>query len=365
MSNKNIYQKRGNLNYKERKLIEEIKQKIASNPEIESTIAPALDFEELKSLHNQLTAPDIEFEDVIDDTETIPVSEEKTSKPFVDPLNREEPNVREYVMEDKFDPFADFSQSNKSEYSEPENYSQAFDIPDPEEKAENVRSRPQQNQRTERPQARPQSNSSSSGDDSPKDRRKSKRFAGTVVNTICNLFEVGFVWYATKDINEQKLAEYEMSGEMDLSVLVELPDGSEATIKQFFLNQLEAITVASKIDKEKREDLIDALTELFIEKNIQPSASYDVALSGVSLLAEQTIKLMMITSTNNSILNQLRERNAGNNSGSAYGYPPQDYQQPTPAPEPAPEPTPAPVSNNIFDNIDNELSLLQTIETKE
>ena len=364
MSNKNIYQKRGNLNYKERKLIDSIKEKLTSNPEMESTFTPAQDFEELQSLHNKLTAPEVEFEEV--DDSIIPEPEEKTSKPFIDPLNREEPNVRDYVMEDKFDPFADFSQSKKSEYSEPQNYSQAFDIPDPDDfKNENVNTgSKQQNQRSERVQSRPQSNSGSS-DDSPKDRRKSKRFAGTVVNTICNLFEVGFVWYATKDINEQKLAEYEMSGEMDLSVLVELPDGSEATIKQFFLNQLDAITVASKIDKEKREDLIDALTELFIEKNIQPSASYDVALSGISLLAEQTIKLFMITSTNNSILAQLRERNAGNSGGSAYGYAPQDYAQPEPAPEPTPAPAPEPIAKDIFDNIDNELSLLQTIPTKE
>jgi hypothetical protein len=101
-----------------------------------------------------------------------------------------------------------------------------------------------------------------------------------------------------------------MSGEMDLSLLVELSTGEEATIKEFFLNQLGDIEKASKIAPERREDLVEALTEFFIEQGIQPSAKYDLILEGVSLLAEKGIQLYVISSQNNSILNQLRERNS-------------------------------------------------------
>jgi len=307
---KKIYQKRGNLNFKERKLIEQIEAKIATNPEIESSFETAGSFDELRELHIQLTASDTEFVEV--DKETIPEAKsEAKSNPFIDPLNREEPNVRDYVMDDKFDPFADFQSSSKSAYAEPTNYDQAFDIPD-EEEMRNQRQNPQNGKPQNNPpkQQRNSSPSNSGDGESAKDKRKSKRFAKTIVNTICNLGEVGFVWFATKNITEQKLAEYEMSGEMDLSVLVELSTGEEATIKEFFLNQLGNIDLASKIAPERREELIEALTEYFIEQGIQPSAKYDLILEGVSLLAEQGIKLYTISSQNNSILNQLRERNA-------------------------------------------------------
>lgn len=333
---KKIYQKRGNLNFKERKLIEQIEAKISTSPDLEFDTANS--FDELRELHIQLTASDTEFEEVAPKvTPEASGIKEKKSNPFIDPLNREEPNVRDYVMDDKFDPFADFQTSNKSAFAEPTNYDQAFDIPD-EEEMRNQRQNPQgarQQQSSPRPQrqeARPQS----SGDgDSARDKRKSKRFAKTIVNTICNLLEVGFVWYATKDINEQKLTEYEMTGEMDLSVLVELSTGEEATIKEFFLNQLGDIQVASKIAPERREDIIEALTEFFIEKGIQPSAQYDLILEGVSLLAEQGIKLYVITSQNKSILNQLRERNTilqGERQAPEYREPTPQPQRPTPPP---------------------------------
>ena len=307
---KKIYQKRGNLNFKERKLIEQIEAKISSNPDIESSFETANNFDELRELHIQLTASDTDFVEVSKET-TLETKSESKSNPFIDPLNREEPNVRDYVMDDKFDPFADFQSSSKSAYAEPTNYDQAFDIPD-EEEMRNQRQNPQGN-KPQNHQSKPQRNSSPniSGDgDNSKDKRKSKRFAKTIVNTICNLMEVGFVWFATKNITEQKLAEYEMSGEMDLSVLVELSTGEEATIKEFFLNQLGDIEKSSKIAPERREDLVEALAEYFIEQGIQPSAKYDLLLEGFSLVAEQGLKLYMISSQNNSILNQLRERNS-------------------------------------------------------
>jgi|694.fasta_scaffold00976_34 hypothetical protein len=303
--NSDFYQKKGNLNYKERTMLESIKKRVQSNPELSQNITPASNFDELKRLHAEITS------DVVEEIkEEIPteIKNETMEKPFIDPLNREEPNVRDYVMDDKFDPFADFQKSNKSAFGEPQSYDQAFEFPTDEElRNTNASSNTQSNQKPQRPV---NSNSGQQGQsgDAQKDKRKAKRFAKTIVDLVCGLMEVGFVWYATKDINPNKLTEYELNGEMDLSALVELPDGTEATIKQYFINQLGEIEVASKISAERREQLTEDLTEVFIENNIQPSANMNMAISGLTLVAEQGIKISAIVSTNNQLLNQLRER---------------------------------------------------------
>ena len=385
MANK-YYKKRGNLNWKERKLLGDIEEAIEKNPGI-GNIEPATTFDELEKLHVRVASSDAVIDDSKPDTDTLPKDAgEKTprSNPFIDPLNREEPNVRDYVLEDQFDPFADHAGTTKhsSTFVEPTDYDSAFGIPDEEQLRKDAK---QPQQRPGQAQQRPQpQNNSQPSQDSGRDTRKSKRFAKTIVNTICNLLEVGFVWYATKDITEQKLTEYEMSGEMDLSVLVELPDGTEATVKQFFLNQLGDIQEASKIEKEKRDNLVDSLTELFIEKNIQPSSSVNVAIDGITVVAEQFMKIFMIVSQNNSILNQLRERNAGTQEQGIPTPPPPPPAPTPPIPEPVrqqpiPEPTQfvqtMPLTNEVMpiefsdqalnDEMSMDLSLLDTIETSE
>jgi hypothetical protein len=382
MANK-YYKKRGNLNWKERKLLGDIEEAIEKNPGI-GNIEPATTFDELEKLHVRVASSDAVIDDSKPDTDTLPKDageKPPRSNPFIDPLNREEPNVRDYVLEDQFDPFADHVGTTKqsSTFVEPTDYDSAFGIPDEEQLRKDAK---QPQQRPGQAQQRPQpQNNSQPSQDSGRDTRKSKRFAKTIVNTVCNLLEVGFVWYATKDISEQRLTEYEMSGEMDLSVLVELPDGTEATVKQFFLNQLGDIQAASKIEKEKRDMLVDSLTELFIEKNIQPSNSVNFAIDAVTVLAEQGMKIFMIVSQNNSILNQLRERNV---MMKEQGMPTPPPPPPPPAPEPVreqpiPEPTQfvqtMPLTNEVMpiefsdqalnDEMSMDLSLLDTIETSE
>lgn len=369
--NSSIYRKRGNLNFKERKLISEISEALDKNPELEANITPASNYEELKELHIQYASQSVDFEEV----KITPEATEPTSQkaPLIDPLNRDEPNVRDYVMDDKFDPFADFQKGNQSNFSEPTNFGQAFDLPDEEEMAGNRQSRggsnSQQRQGGQRPAQRPQPAFS---EDSAKDKRRSKRFAKSIINTTCNLLEVGFVWYATKDINESKLAEYELTQEIDVNALLSLPDGSEVTIKEFFLNQLGDIQEASKISQEERDDLVDSLTEIFIEKNIQPSPAYEFGMNALSVLAKQGIKLYMIANQNNQILNQLRERNAlmREQNQPNFQQPAQPQQEfTTPPPPRQPEEYAEQVSEAIADPVDdimeNELSLLETTPTKE
>jgi len=370
--NSSIYQKRGNLNFKERKMISEINSALEQNPTLEKDLIPASSFDELKELHTKMLATEVAFEDIETKTEPTPTGEATTEKqaPFIDPLNRDEPNVRDYVMDDKFDPFADFQSANKSNFQEPTNFGQAFDLPDEEELRGNSQNKggASQQRPTQRGQQRPQP--INSGEDTGKDKRRSKRFAKSVVNTVCDLMEVGFIWFATKDISEQKLAEYEISNEIDVNALLTLPDGTDATVKEFFLSQLGQIEQASKISQDDREDLIESLTELFIEKNIQPSPAYEFGLNALTVVAKQGIQLYMIVSQNNQIINQLRERNAlmREQPQQYQTPPPQQYQ--TPPTQQTPDQYPneneaSPSDNEIDEVMSNELSLLETIETKE
>ena len=315
MAKYDFYRKRGNLNYRERGMLEDIARRIETNPELKNSIKPVNNIEELKTLHSTITSDVAEVIEEVDN-QTIPKTESttETKKPYIDPLNRESPIINDYVMDDQFDPFADYEKSKgtKSNFDEPKNYQQAFEIPDEDEQRGGGTPK---TPRTANVRA-------NDGDQlSPPNRRKAKRFATSIVNITCRLLEVGFVWYATKDINEQKLAEYELNGEMDLSLILELPDGQEATIKQFFLSQIPQIEQASKVSPDAKADLIEALTEVFIERNIQPSANYDLIISGVSLLAEQGIKLAMIVQQNNAILNQLRQQAISNPPNRPQGRP--------------------------------------------
>jgi len=375
MAKYNFYRKKGNLNYKERTMLDDIAKKISADPSLESTITPANSFDELKSLHQTIMS---DVAEVIEETsngkdasETIPPVEDKkeTKNPFIDPLNREEPNVRDYVMEDQFDPFADFNRQTKhrDEYREPTNFDDAFNVPDEEEMRnsgkEQIRGGGNQKQQPRQQPQQRQSNDGGGDGGGSVNRRKSKRFATSIVNVTCRLLEVGFVWYATKDINEQKLAEYDVTGEIDLNLIVELPNGQEATIRDFFLNQLGDIAEASKINPESKAEMIEALTELFIEKNIQPSASYDALITGVSIVAEQGIKLMMIVKQNNAILDQLRER--GRTTEVPYQEQPEYTPPPTNYKTPTPEASEPEADIDIDEEINNDLSLLEELEVKE
>ncbi len=54
--NSDFYQKKGNLNYKERTMLESIKKKVQSNPELIENITPASNLDELKRLHAEITS---------------------------------------------------------------------------------------------------------------------------------------------------------------------------------------------------------------------------------------------------------------------------------------------------------------------
>jgi hypothetical protein len=86
--------------------------------------------------------------------------------------------------------------------------------------------------------------------------KHTRRFAKWITKSICILLKEGFMWWTTKDINPAKLAEYEITGEIDLRILLTMEDGQDATVKQFFLSQFQYANNLSEISEEEKEDLI-------------------------------------------------------------------------------------------------------------
>lgn len=355
-----IYQKRGNLNYKERRMIAEIEEaitkKFGNDPSIEERFSPATNFEQLKELHTRYCVEDVEFQDVKtdnseeeikmdsvmnDDTDLL----DEDDNSFIDPMNREEPIVRDYVMDE------DISNANpsdktegpiKTSFDEPASFEDAFNIPgqnigqtDKSDSKKENQTLGGNNNQQKRPQStggmKPQQPFNPDFDDmsNKKKKKSTQRFAKYIVETVCLLAEKGFVWYANKDINEAKLAEYEVSGEIDLSLIVTLEDGQEATIKQFFSIQCIKAEQLAVISKEEKDDLIDALAEVLMEKGVAPTPTQELMMISLKILGGQAVKLIALKSQTNDLLAQLRAMKKGDNdSGEYIENNRQTYQEP-------------------------------------
>jgi hypothetical protein len=333
-------------------LQKEIEKRIAENPDFAKQFRPAQTLEQLKNLHKEYCVEDAVYQNV--DTD---VKEEKTSifgnsnnkKPevefddndtFIDPMNREEPIIRDYVQNGGF---ADSGASKKgiqqTSFAEPLSEFEAFDLPSDDEpntgggqpnKGGNTQGGNNNNGGQKKPEKKPPLNPEFDDMSSGKKKRSTKKFAGYIVDAVCMLLERGFVWYTTKDINEAKLAEYELNDEMDLTILLNLENGQEVTVKQFFLLQAKTAEQLAVIDEQEKKDLAEALAEVLMEKGFAPTPTQEALLIGVKMVAGKFILAMTITGQNNAMLNQLRVMHQ---EGGAPRQP--QYQQP-PQREPDP-----------------------------
>lgn len=374
-------------NYKENKLIKElqpiINKKLKENPSLASEFTPANNFEELKRLHNMYVSDEVDFEEineeknsmakkdavVADEEEVIGNNdsfyEDEEENTFIDPFNREEPIVRDYVTDGGME--EDLGQNkapNRTQFDEPISWSEAFELPsdeDGEDMATPQGKNQNQKQSKQKPEPKEPMNPHFDDMSSGKKRRSTKKFATYIVETVCMLAEKGFVWYANKDINDSKLAEYEMSGEMDLSLLVTLEDGQEASVKQFFQGQSLRAEQLAKIDPEEKKDLAEVLAEVLLEKGIAPTSSQELILIGFKIFGAQAIQLLSLKSQTNALLSQLREMNSG--------VAPANYDD-MPSQEPTYEAPTQEVSQPIAQpqeeiTTDDDLIIEKVIETKE
>lgn len=394
-----VYTKTRRKNYKEKRYVEKLEQiiskKIEENPELEQSFRPAETFEELEKMYNLYTSEDAvietentnknqnnmanEVEEMEDDFEQgkpqkpMGGDEDSIDKEFIDPFNREEPIVRDYVLDggDLADPNSvDFS--GKTDFDEPTSFDEAFVLPDENTPPPSSSGggfgggnpRPQREEREEpREHARinPDFDEMSSG----KKKKSTKKFAKYIVETVCMLSEKGFVWFANKDINEAKLVEYELRGEMDLSLLLNMPDGQEVTVKQFFQMQCLQAEQLAVIDEESKADLADALAEVLLEKGVAPTPTQELMLIAGKIFVGQALTLFTLKSSTNSVLNQLREMKKAETAmeeieyaepTTGESYTPYEFQRTAPQPTPTPQAQPVPVEE---DNSDEMIRLLE------
>ena len=339
-----IYIKKGLKSYKENRLLtkitEQIDKKIAENPDFANSFKPATNFVELQKLYDKYCVSEVEFEDIKEPKNKVEVEEEveevdqyekhknfkdnlestmekkemekvdgyEDNDTFIDPLNREEPIVRNYVIENEFPNEEKPSTSSKTSFGEPTSFKDSFDMGG-DAGTPKVNTGQQQRQ-TKQPKTDPV-NPHWDDMNNGKKKRSTKKFAKYIVETVCMLSEKGFVWYANKDINESKLAEYELNQEMDLDVFVSLEDGQEATVKQFFQMQCIKAEQLSKIDEEEKQDLADALAEVLLEKGVGPTPTQELMLISLKIFGGQIVNLISLKSQTNSLLLQLRTMKEG------------------------------------------------------
>jgi len=332
-----VYNRKGNVSLKEKAMVRELEKAVAKLQQEDPNfqIKPANNISELEGLYNEYAITDVDFVEtkvpepentVVEDFKKETGSSMGSSEKLIDPFNREEPIVRDYVLKEEF--AEETPRSTKSSFDEPLSFDESFSIPESDTlgsqtpPAEKGFVEPEQSVQNE------PMNPAYNEMDSAKQRKKTKRFAKQIVAITCDLLEKGFEWYAMKDISEAKLTEYEINDEMDLSLLLDMPDGQQTTVKAFFLSQHQVIKEESKIEAEAREDLGDALTEVLLEKGIAPTPMQELLLIGAKVVGLQLLKAVGITNSNKAILSQLRGMKQ-----EEVGY--DDYN---PTPEPTPQP---------------------------
>ncbi len=352
-----LYNKRGKKNYKENKLIKELQpiidKKIKDNPELADSFKSADSYEELKSLHEKYAIEDANFEEIkinnnddmaknqnekeeLVDVKNDSMFDDDTESDFIDPFNRQEPTTYDYTLEgglskDEVDP----NREIRSDFAEPLSFDDAFELPsdddndDPVEKSKSSKANQQQKQESKPKRERPEPINPSFDDMSGSQQKKStKKFAKYIVEAVCALAEKGFVWYANKEINDSKLAEYEMNGEMNLSILVTLENGQEATVRRFFQQQCVAAEQLSKFEEEEKKDIAEALAEVFLEKGIAPSKTQELMIVLGGVLIKKGAILLSLKNQTNSLLDQLRSMNDGQQQPQQYEQPQPQYEQP-------------------------------------
>lgn len=338
-----IYAKHGRLSYKERRLLDAIEKAIDKKrlTEPDFTVDTAFNEFELQHLHDRLCVIDVEYKEVPPDAgdanesqqlkdhrnfrdRLSPESQEETvsqnspmSTKAIDPLNAQGPIVRDYVLNEEISRNENASSEDgvKTDFAEPTTFSESFEIPDSsQEQKTNLGGGGDKGGGKKPPTEggarsfNPQFDEMSSG----RKKRTTKRMAKLIVEAVIMLAEKGCIWWSTKDITEDKLIQYELDGEMDLSLLISLENDQQATIREWFVSQRLSAEQLFKVDEEDKNDLIESLTEVMMEKGIAPTPTQELIINAVkTFVLDMGIKALALQSQIKAVLTELRARNAG------------------------------------------------------
>lgn len=328
-----VYTKKGNTNYKEKKLVRSIEKaidKLKDDPKFQAEFKPATNYQELEALHNKYCVTDVEFEEVSDDkkdtdtTDTyekhkefmkgmstdenkdvdIDGEEEMDDAAISDisPMNREEPIVRDYVMDDGFKEDDKEKVETKTSFEEPTNFGESFSMPNSEDKGKDNKGPAKEKQPKKEEPFNPQFNEMDNG----KKKRSTKKFAKYIVEAVCMLAEKGFIWYTTKEINEAKVAEYEIENTLPLEVLLTMDGGQEITVRQWFKDQCLQAEQLAKFEQDEKDDLADVLAEVLMKKGFAPTAEQELAMIALKMFGQKVLVAIGMKKGIDNVISQLK-----------------------------------------------------------
>ena len=317
-----VYVKRGNLNYKERKYIQEI-TKALEEKGITGDFEPATNFDDLKRLYDEYCSQDAQIisetknpkpttKEPIKETTTKEVEETLIDdSDFVDPFNSGEVIVRDYVVDDSMKKKA---ADSKSSFDEP-SADMKFELPDDsddengEEKSTKSSGGGASSSGEKSTKKEKSAPINPSFDEMPNSAKKksTKRLAKAIVFATCKLAEFGCVWYVTKDITPDKVAEYDLQKSMDLDLLLSLDDNQQITVRDWFALQVKNSNDLLKVSEEGKEEMADALYVVLMEKGVALTPTQEAILSfGVHVILDLGVKAYAMQQQIKSVLNQLK-----------------------------------------------------------
>lgn len=335
-----IYKKRGAANYKERALLKQLEpalEKLATeDPAFINSFKSAETFDELKALHSQYCIDEAE---IISETPNATMAEktnETTSTgdssikfqnpetPLEDPMNRANPIIREHVLNDTFSAEGASKRPDiggQPNLDEPKSYEEAFKLPDeeldPKERREKQKAEAEANKTASgnngggnNSTKKPSDSVNPAFDDMSQQRKnkQTKRFAKYIVEFFAMGLEMGYMWFVTKDINDLKIAEYELKDKIDpshLELVMNLTEEQEITIRAFFQMQCAQAQVNAKVSDDDKSELADALADVLMEKGFAPTPMQSLMMVMGQIIAAKAIPAFVQVQQNNSILNQL------------------------------------------------------------
>jgi hypothetical protein len=335
---------KGALNYKDKKMADSLRsaidKKMQQDPSFVKQFVPATSREELRLLHNEYCTDDAVIveeynnpkkekgessfaEDkktnVAGDYDSVNLKADSSGQMnFIDefddeiadsyeadPLKTGNRIKRDYVIDEGYveNAIKDGVDEGRTSFGEPTSAEQAFEIKKPMGSGSPFTN-------DEKGQAKKKEepfNPSFNDMDGAKKRKQSKRLAKTCVSGFCTLTEMGIVWYGNRNITEAKLAEYGLSKEINLKILLDLGGEQKATVLEFFRSQRLELENIAKFDDEFKDELADLLTELFIEKGIAPTTIQNIwLLIGEGVGIKKILPTFIHSSRMNDVLDQLR-----------------------------------------------------------
>lgn len=327
-----VYLKKGNLNYKERKYITAIEKALNEKGLSQSEFNPATNFGELETLYNKYCVEDVEFTEIKSDKpegtpsvedehknfrdgakETVeePTTDVGGDDGFTDPFNQGEVIVRDYVGGgdgNMKDPNAE-QQEVKTTFEEPTTFHESFEMPKHEEgeKKSGGSSLAKKEGKDKKEVKSEPINPAFDEMSTAKKKRSTKKMARAIVEGVCKLAEFGSIWWVTKDITEDKVIEYEINDTIDVQILLSLDENQQVTVKNWFAKQVKDANEILKIEEEDKNDLVDSLYEVMLEKGIAPTPMQELIINAVStIVIGLGVKAFAMGQQINSVLGQLK-----------------------------------------------------------